>query len=192
MRASGFVLAGGASTRMGRAKALLPYRGTALVEYVAGAVREAAGGVTLIGDPAQFSHLGLPVLADEVPACGPAGGIYTALLRTVTDWNLILACDMPAVSAAVLRELLEEAEGSAAGCIVAAGPGGWPEPLCAVYHRRCLPVLERAIEEKRLKMRDLVGEMGAHLVTLPPSAVANVNTPAEWSEFVSSAPGEAR
>jgi molybdopterin-guanine dinucleotide biosynthesis protein A len=132
------------------------------------------------------------VLPDEVPACGPAAGIYTALSSTTTNWNLILACDMPAVSAAILRRLLDETANSDARCIVAAGSCGEPEPLCAVYHRRCLPVLARAIEEKRFKMRDLVKEMGALLVTVPAAALANVNTPGEWSEFVGSVEGEAR
>ena len=79
MQASGFVLAGGASKRMGQDKALLPYRGTTLVEHVAKTVREAAGSVALIGDPARLGQLGLPVFPDELPSCGPASGIYTAL-----------------------------------------------------------------------------------------------------------------
>jgi molybdenum cofactor guanylyltransferase len=173
---------------MGREKALLPYRGTTLVEYVAHTVREAAGSVALIGDPAKVGHLGFPVFADEVPSCGPASGIYTALRRTATDWNLILACDMPGISAEVLRELLRRAEIAGSNCVAATGPDGQPEPLCAVYHRRCFPVLARAIREKRLKMKDLVTEIGATLMPVAPAALANVNTPAEWSEFEGGAP----
>ena len=110
MQASGFVLAGGASKRMGQDKALLPYHGTTLVEHVAKTVSEAAGTVALIGDPARLGHLGLAVFPDELPGCGPASGIYTALRVTETDWNLVLACDMPAVSADILRQLLRRAE----------------------------------------------------------------------------------
>jgi molybdopterin-guanine dinucleotide biosynthesis protein A len=191
MQASGFVLAGGASKRMGRAKALLPYRGTTLVEYVADAVRGAAGSVVLIGDPASLVHLGLPVLRDEISGCGPAGGIYTALRATGTDWNLVVACDMPAVSGGALSELINAAEKSESGCVAAASPDGRPEPLCAVYHRRCLPALDRAIKDKRLKMRDLVREMGVSMVAVAPAVLANVNTPDEWSEFESAVPEEA-
>ncbi|HTC87650.1 MAG TPA: molybdenum cofactor guanylyltransferase [Bryobacteraceae bacterium] len=183
MQASGFVLAGGASKRMGQDKALLPYRGTTLVEHVAKTVSEATGSVALIGDPGRLGHLGLAVFPDELPSCGPASGIYTALRISETDWNLVLACDMPAVSVEILTELLRRAETSERQCVTAAGLYGEPEPLCAVYHRRCLPALGRSIRDKRLRMRDFVKEIGAVWVKVDTAALANVNTPPEWAEF---------
>lgn len=168
---------------MGREKALLPYRGSTLVEHVASAVREATGSVSLIGDPAKFRCLGLPVIPDAIPSCGPASGIYTALEATQADWNLIVACDMPGISSGILCELLRRAETAESNCIAAAAPGGEPEPLCAVYHQRCLPVLAQAIRDKRFKMKDLVSEMGVISVSVSPTALANVNTPKDWLEF---------
>jgi molybdenum cofactor guanylyltransferase len=169
---------------MGRDKALLPYRGTTLVEHLARAVQEAAGNVALIGEPARYSSLGYPVYPDKFPGCGPLGGVYTALSVSAADWNLIVACDMPGISADVLRGLLRSAGESAKSCVVVAtGPIGEPEPLCAVYHRSCLPVLARAIQEKRFKMKDLVRELDSKARPVDASALANVNTPAEWAEF---------
>ena len=141
MQASGFVLAGGGSTRMGRNKALLPLHGSTLVEHIAGIVREAAGSVTLIGDPVQLGHLGLPVVPDRLPGRGPVSGIYTALTITSGDWNLIAGCDMPALTCEILLDLLRRAAAVShpVDCLAATGPDGEPEPLCDVYHRRCLP-----------------------------------------------------
>jgi molybdopterin-guanine dinucleotide biosynthesis protein A len=173
---------------MGQDKALLPYRGTTLVEHVAKTVSEAAGSVALIGDPDKLGHLGMKVFADELPSSGPASGIYTALRVTQTDWNLVVACDMPSVTVEVLRELLRRAETSVRNCVAAIGPYGQPEPLCAVYHRRCLPALTRSIRDKRLRMRDFVKEIGAVWVKVDASALANVNTPAEWAEFEAKLP----
>ncbi len=93
---------------MGRDKALLPYRGVTLVEHMAQAVHAAAGSVALIGDPVRYSSLGYPVYPDKFAGCGPLGGIYTALSVSSTDWNLIVACDMPGVTAEVLQVLLAE------------------------------------------------------------------------------------
>lgn len=183
MRLSGFVLAGGGSSRMGRDKALLPYRGTTLLEHVARAVREAAGTVALIGNPDLYGGLGYPVYPDQLPGCGPLGGIHTALSVSVTDWNLVVACDMPGISAEALLILLDGAAKSLKSCVIAQGPGGEPEPLCAVYHRRCLPALARAIRDKYLKMKHLVVQLDAETRAMDPAALANVNTPAEWARF---------
>jgi molybdenum cofactor guanylyltransferase len=188
MQSSGFVLAGGASRRMGQPKALLPYGGTTLVEHIAKIVSEAVrpvapDSVILIGDPERLGHLGLQVIPDELPGYGPAGGVYTALKMTKTDWNVLVACDMPSISAPVLRELLRRAETAERACVAAVGPYGQPEPLCAVYHRRCLPALTRSIRDKQLRMRDFVKEIGAVWVPVDIATLANFNTPAEWAEF---------
>ena len=169
MTVSGFVLAGGESSRMGRDKALLPYHGTSLVEHIAGAVREAAGNVTII-------------VNDKIPGCGPLGGLFTALSNSDTDWNLVVACDMPGISPEPLRILLNRAEISPRDC-VAASDGAELQPLCAVYHRRCLPIVARAIRDKRLKMLDLLAELSAEAHPIDRAALLNANTPAEWAEF---------
>jgi molybdenum cofactor guanylyltransferase len=183
MQASGFVLAGGGSTRMGRNKALLPFGGMTLVEHVARIVHQAAGSVTLVGDPGQLGHLGLPVVPDQQPGMGPAGGIYTALKMSSTDWNLIAGCDMPAITFDILVGLLRRAALSSDDCVAAAGPDGDSEPLCAAYHRRCLPAVGRAISENRLKMKTLLAELGCESMPVDASALANVNTAAQWAEF---------
>ena len=172
MNASGFVLAGGASVRMGRDKASLPYHGGTLLDHIAEAVREATGNVTVIG-----GFRGIP---DKIPGLGPIGGLFTALTETTTDWNLVVACDMPGISAEALRMLLKRCEMSPSDC-VAASMDGQPEPLCAIYHRRCLPEVARAIEAKRLKMLELLAELTVELQPIEPAVLANANTPAEWA-----------
>src|SRR5437588_11783860 len=97
MRVSGFVLSGGRSSRMGRDKALLPYRSRTLVQHVADEVQRVTGNVSLIGDAARYAHFGYPVYPDCVPECGPLGGIYTALNRSEADWSIIVSCDLPKV-----------------------------------------------------------------------------------------------
>ena len=167
---------------MGRDKARLPYRGRVLVEHVAGLVREASQGeVAIIGNPESYRDLGYPVHSDLVPNCGPLGGIATALHLTKTDWNLVVACDMPRLDAANLRKLVDHALGSRASCVAAEATAGELEPLCAVYHRRCLAALDRALDEKRFKMKDLLSELQAEPVAFPQAQLANVNTPEDWT-----------
>src|SRR5258706_11480273 len=125
---AGFVLVGGNSSRMGRDKAALPLGGRTMAEHVAAAVAEAAGSATLIGPPERYGSLGYPVIPDSRPGLGPLGGIHTALAASHALWNLIAACDLPAISGAFLKELIAAAEASGADCLIPAGPSGRPEP----------------------------------------------------------------
>ena len=162
MQASGFVLAGGGSTRMGRDKALLPYRGTTLVEHVAEIVREAAGSVALIGDPARSAILACRSIRTNCPAADRPAASTRRLRSPRADWNLMVGLRHARHHCDSCASLLGRAPRHRAPQMC----GGrrirrQPEPLCAVYHRRCLPVLTRAIRDNRLKMRDLVTELGA-------------------------------
>jgi molybdopterin-guanine dinucleotide biosynthesis protein A len=175
------VLAGGKSSRMGRDKALLPFRGSALASHVAATVATAAGSVTLIGDPRKYGHLGYVVLPDRSPGAGPVGGIESALSHTAADWNLVLACDMPAIPAEFLRGLLDAAERLNPDALVPVGPSGRPEPLCAVYHRRCLETLHHALETGVRKITDALAGLEVLRFAIDDAACfENVNTPEEW------------
>jgi len=186
MVASGFVLAGGRSRRMGRDKALLPYRGRPLVAHVASIVAQALSGigpVAILGEPDRYRDLGYSVHADLFPDCGPLGGVLTALKLSANDLNLVVACDMPMLAPANLLTLVKRAIEGGARCVAARGPTGEPEPLCAVYHQRCLAVLERALRDQRFRMKSLLPELQAELADFPPDSLANVNTPEQWIEF---------
>jgi molybdopterin-guanine dinucleotide biosynthesis protein A len=149
---------------------------------VAATVAAAAGSVILIGDPQKYGHLGYPVLPDRSPGVGPVGGIESALSYTAADWNLVLACDMPGISAEFLRGLLDAAERAGAAALVPASPSGRLEPLSAVYHRRCLATLRRALEAGVRKVADaLAGLEVARFATDDVACFENLNTPEEWA-----------
>jgi len=175
------VLAGGQSSRMGRDKALLPFRGVALAAYIASTVSAAAGSAVLIGDPQKYGHLGCTVIPDRTPGAGPLGGIETALSNTSADWNLVVACDMPGVSADFLWDLLSAGERCGADALVPVGPSGRPEPLCAVYHRRAAVPLRRALDLGVRKITEALTALNAaRWPVLDSGCFANLNTPEEW------------
>ena len=182
MSQAGFVLTGGKSSRMGKDKALLPFRGGALAGHVAAMVEAAAGSATLIGDPQKYGHLGYPVFPDRSPGAGPLGGIESALSYTAADWNLVVACDMPAISTELLRGLLQAAERLNTDALVPAGPSGRLEPLSAVYHRRCRETLHRALEAGVRKVADALANLEvARWAVDDAGCFENLNTPEEWA-----------
>jgi molybdopterin-guanine dinucleotide biosynthesis protein A len=183
MSRAGFVLVGGASARMGRDKALLPFRGAALVDHVARQVAEAAGSVALVGRPERYAHLPYLLVADEYPGRGPLAGIHAALGASRADWNLVVACDMPDLTALFLRELLDQAAAGDADCLAARSPAGLPEPLCAVYHRRCRPSLAAWLEAGRHRAAEwLASQRVAWRTVEAGDWLRNVNTPGQWQE----------
>jgi molybdopterin-guanine dinucleotide biosynthesis protein A len=182
VRASGFVLAGGKSSRMGRDKALLPHNGTPLAGHVARQVLSAAGEVTVIGDPDRYFRLGFAVVGDLIEPCGPLGGIFTALTVSGRDWNLVAACDMPRIDPRDLIRLLKLAGQGEGGCVIPRDAGGKSHPLCAVYHRSCLPAITRAIRERRLKVTEVLGDLRPVFAPVSdPASLTNINTPEDWT-----------
>lgn len=183
MKRAGFVLVGGRASRMGRDKALLRWDGAPLAGLLAGRVREAVGSATLVGPPEKYAHLGFPCLPDEVPGRGPLGGIVSALAASGAEWNLVVACDMPLLTVELLGALAAAAEASGGECLAPRSPEGRLEPLCAVYHRDCLPVLREALAAGRYKLTEAIA--GTRLALWPATETAcfrNLNTPQDWDD----------
>jgi molybdopterin-guanine dinucleotide biosynthesis protein A len=169
---------------MGLDKASLPFHGKTLVEHVAAAVAEAAGSVTLVGAPERYRNLSFPLLADTRTGCGPLAGIHAALAGSKALWNLVVACDMPGIDAPFLKSLLTAAEASEGDCLIPAGPGGRPEPLCAVYHRRCREAIRAALDRNVRKVTDGLAGLRIESWNAPESRwFRNANTPEEWSQY---------
>lgn len=167
---------------MGRDKALLPWKSASLVEEVIVKVQAAAGNVGLVGEPSRYQHLQFDCLPDRQPGLGPLAGIESALSSRRGELNLIVACDMPGLRLAWLHLLLESAVRSGALCTSLVDSNGAMQPLCAVYRSDCLPMVQNALEERRLKLMDFVTSLDARTVFVP-SPIWNVNTPEEWTAW---------
>ncbi len=172
---TGFILAGGGSSRMGRDKALLEIGGVALLVRTARLLEALVSGVTVIGPAERYAALGLRLAPDDDAGVGPLGGIATALRISGREWNLVVGCDLPYLSAEWLDWLIRHALGSRADAVVPETSRGL-EPLCAMYRSRCAPTVIAAIAR------------GVHKVT---DGFAGVTmdrvTPAEWGAFDSEA-----
>jgi len=163
---------------MGRDKARLTYRGEALAAWVARSVEIAAGSATLVGNPELG---GIP---DLYPGQGPLGAILTALRHTAADWNLVVACDMPEVTAEFLTRLIAASENSGADALLPCGPSGQPEPLCAVYHRRAAGPMESHFSRGVRKVTDALAGVPTVWFPVPELELFhNVNTPEDWAGY---------
>ncbi len=150
---SAAILAGGRSRRMGGNKALLPYRGKPLIALVFETLRFLFENIFLVtNDPEPFDFLPCPKIPDRVPGKGPIAGIDAALSHSQTPFVLVVGCDAPFLSPRLLQLLVEKTEGS--DLVIPCGPRG-PEPLCAVYGKGCLPLIEESLRTGDLRLTDL-------------------------------------
>jgi molybdenum cofactor guanylyltransferase len=169
---------------MGRNKAMLPVRGEPLIRSIVSAVETAAGSAVVVGGETLYRHLGLRAIPDLYPGEGPLGAIVTALGNTSAEWNLVVACDMPEVSAGFLSSLLRVARESDFDLLAPAGPCGQPEPLCAVYRGNAAEPLRRAFEGGERRAMAVLDLLKAGVIRFQEAAYfQNVNTPEEWALY---------
>ncbi|MGB2602392.1 MAG: molybdenum cofactor guanylyltransferase [Candidatus Sulfotelmatobacter sp.] len=143
-----FILAGGKSTRMGADKAFVEWNGSTLLDRALKVARTVIPGASIVGSREKFAEFA-PVVEDVFPDCGPLGGIHAALLASQTELNLILAIDMPFVSATFLDYLLNLARNAHDADVVVPQVGGRWQPLCAVYRRKFAVAAESALRAGR-------------------------------------------
>ena len=180
------LLAGGESTRMGRDKAGVLIDGQPLWQRQLATLRAVHPHELFISGKADgpYADAGVEILADSVPGLGPLAGVEAALRRASHPLVLVLAIDLPAMTADFLSGLVRES--AAAGCV--ARDDRWFEPLAAVYPRACLPLAESCLRDADRSMQRFVrlavegGLLGLH--DLRPGERAlfkNLNQPGDLS-----------
>jgi molybdopterin-guanine dinucleotide biosynthesis protein A len=186
---SGFILAGGKSTRMGTDKAFLVFRGRTLLEQALELGRCVTGNVTIVGAPEKFGSFA-PVVEDIFPDCGPLGGIHAALRSSKSEFNLILAVDLPFISPALLQHLLKKAALLPNAIVtIPYGPHGW-QPLCAVYRGEFVDMAEKSLRAGRYKIDVLfdkgwtqtISEEELQAAGFSPGMFRNLNTPDDFAD----------
>ncbi|HYG10586.1 MAG TPA: molybdenum cofactor guanylyltransferase [Pyrinomonadaceae bacterium] len=186
--AEGFILAGGASSRMGTDKAQLTLGGRTFLERVAAALGAIAPEISVVGARERLAGSGLPVVEDIYRGCGALGGLHAALLACRAPWAAVVSCDLPFVTGELFTRLCELRTEDAAA-IVPRQPDGRPQPLCALYSpARCLELAARLLAEGERRPRVLLQQAQTRWVA--PAELAdlrdaelfflNVNTPEDY------------
>ena len=168
---------------MGRDKALLSLDGEPLLVRMAHRVAKVAGSVVIVGPAERYAHLGFEVVPDRILGAGPLGGIDTALALGRAKWNLVVACDLPAVAPAFLAALLERTRESQADCVMPRSDR--PEPLCAVYSLSAAPAIRAALDAGIRKVTEALAGLAIDWYEVDRSGIlANLNTPHDWEAFL--------
>ena len=181
---TGIVLSGGKSRRMGKEKGLCHFRGKALITFAIDTLKPLCKTLIISANNKidQYDLLEYPVISDDIPDTGPIGGLYSCLKQSQSAINLVISCDTPFVTTEVYQELLKYIVDYQA--VVPVHEDGLLEPITAVYHRSCLPVILQQIEKGEYKMMDLLARLNTKFVYFDtnmsdskPSLFHNLNSP---------------
>ena len=187
------VLAGGAGSRMGRAKSLLAVGGRPILAYLLERL-DWPGPTMLVTAPGRQNPPGAErfdaEVRDEVEGEGPLRGVYTALTHATTRTIVIVAVDMPAVTRPDLEWYVTERSARPAAPGLMGSRGGNVEPLpLALRPALALGLVSDHLASGRRSLHGLAqgGDLQlADAGPLPDRVWVNVNTPGEWERFVQS------
>ena len=170
-----------------------------LTQHVIQRLRSVTNELLLItNSPDEYIHLNIPIHRDIIPNCGTLGGIYTGLTYAANEVSICVGCDNPFLQEklisylvsiigeydAVLPYTIEKCPSNADN------PESKLQTLCAVYSKRCLPIIESMLKESELRVHAL--QERANVLCISPEvwkkydsegySFFNINTPDDFEK----------
>jgi molybdopterin-guanine dinucleotide biosynthesis protein A len=186
MLLTGIILAGGKSSRMGQEKGLINFRGKPLIQFGIDLLRRYTDRILISSSNSGYSQFGYEMVPDILYGLGPAAGLATTLTFSETDWNIVLACDLPFLEAELIALMLEKTERNQAVIPV---HNGVMEPLAGLYTRELGTNFEEAISSGNFALRKILANCKVYyfdttmLLEKYPNLFSNFNTLKELQSF---------
>lgn len=184
--AAAVILVGGKSSRMGRAKALLPFDNEPLIAHVVRRLKSWFPEIIVVAAPDQeLPELSAVLVRDEIAYQGPVSGIYHGLKAATRDVCFVTSCDAPFLNFELIDHLLEQI--SDYDVVVPF----WQErfqPLHAIYRTSVVPLLKEQLERGELRPIFLYDKVRTRKIQeteirrLDPEGLSflNMNSPADY------------
>jgi molybdenum cofactor guanylyltransferase len=177
------ILAGGKSRRMGFNKALMNIEGRPLIRVLIERLLPLTSQILISSnDEDSYQFLNLPIIPDYYRDQGPLAGLHAAMTSHISQLYIVLACDLPNLQESLLRHLLSVVKGFDAA--IPRSQDGLAHPLCAVYRRTCLPLIENALQRGTNTVIDTFLDNSLRIRWVEPNEglfkdtdLANLNTP---------------
>lgn len=183
---SGFILAGGKSSRMKSDKALLLIQGEPLLGRMTRLLKPFCQTVAISGNNPDHEDFNLEMVRDLYPGCGPISGIFSSLKHSSTQWNLLVSVDVPFINEDFLQTMV-----SGIGnfdCIIPEHEGK-VEPLMGLYNKQIIPILEEMIGQGDYKLMNLLSKLNVRYLNCNnmakkfPRLFLNMNSPEDYQSI---------
>ena len=193
---TGYILAGGESSRMKRNKAFLQIGGETFIENAARTLAPVCGEIKVVLNKSQ-THV-IRKLPEQIPHIfdiyenrGALSGIHAAFNDCKTEFSVILAVDLPFVTSEVFAKLCKIAiEEKNFTAVVPRQNDERFQPLAAIYKvKDSLPKIEKILaDEKFFSVRDFLDRISVKVINQKELSdeqklFFNVNNPADFSQM---------
>ena len=177
------ILAGGKSTRMGQNKALMEFQNETMIGRISREFSKVGEVLVSASSHGLYEAEGIRVVYDEIKEIGPIEGIRQLVSASGEEYIFICAADMPFVNTEIAKYIAEFIS-SDYDCYVVADEDR-VHPLCAIYSKKILPVIEELIREGKYKLMELLNRVRTKYISLEHTdfdrrVLRNVNTKDEF------------
>lgn len=159
MKTAGIVLAGGQSSRYGRPKMFEIYNGKPFYIYSVHALAENKLEPVIISTNSLladgFDKAEVDLIVEKDTHNGPLFAIHHVMKQyDEPEWFFVLSADIPFVTSAFVHQLLQHRHSDYNAIVPVHGEK--LQPLLALYHRRCLPVMDTVLQENKRSLMALL------------------------------------
>lgn len=181
---TGIILAGGKSTRIGREKAFLNVEGRPIIEILLSKLSSVFEEVFIVtNNKKKFGYFPANIVTDIFPDKGPLGGIHAGLVHSNSAYSFFTACDMPFLNMDIVMDMINKVEHYD---IVVPKVKNRLHPLCAVYSKRCIPVIEDNLKKGNLRVKDVFKVLKTKIINkMDPEGghFININTKEDYEQI---------
>jgi molybdenum cofactor guanylyltransferase len=187
---SAVIVAGGKSSRMGKNKLHMPLGDKTVIGHLISTTTAFfAETIIVTDDSLPYRQLPVKTVQDSF-LCQEKNslvGIHAGLAESKNPYVFVAAGDMPFIRPEVMAALSLRADGYD---VTIPREGSYFQPLCAVYHKNCLPHMEKLLRAGIYKILDFFPDVRVHCVPSSVLAVSdpdlisffNINTPDDYQE----------
>ncbi len=172
---------------MGQNKSLLKLGSLTLIEVILQKMKSFFAEVIIITNtPKDYEFLHIPLYTDIYPHLGPLSGIHSGLVNSRTDVNFFISCDSPCFTSELLNYVVAKYNGQQALSI---SEDDRVHYLFGIYTRDSIPVLERCLKNKELRVSQYFNKIGGELISIEKSGIFsddlffNVNTAEDYEKL---------
>jgi len=178
------ILAGGSAKRMQEDKRFLKVNGENLLDRQVRILSKYFEEVIIsANDPEKLAYLGRPVIKDEHRGRGPLEGLTSVLGRTRSDYNFVIAVDIPSFDIKVVEKMRSHLDHVSA--VIPVCIDGRIEPLFGFYSKHCIPIFREAIEAGELAIHKALKRCPVYYYPMKGELrLKNLNRPEDYQAFI--------